>query len=201
VTARRETVDVSSLPDYAFGHQGLIWWGTLGYMVIEGSMFVIAIVTYFYLRLRVDSWPPSLPDPALTYGTINLVLMLVSAAPALLAKYAAERFDLRRVRIWMVALTAFGFVSLVVRGYEFATLNCRWDDNAYGSAVWLIMGLHTMHVATDVVENVVLSVLTFTGPMDECRFVDISENSLYWAFIVAWWIPVYLTVYFAPRWL
>jgi heme/copper-type cytochrome/quinol oxidase subunit 3 len=63
------------------------------------------------------------------------------------------------------------------------------------------MGLHTMHVATDVVENAVLSVLTFTGPMDECRFVDISENALYWGFIVAWWIPVYLTIYFAPRWL
>jgi hypothetical protein len=24
---------------------------------------------------------------------------------------------------------------------------------------------------------------------------------LYWYFIVLWWIPIYLTVYFAPRWL
>ena len=201
MTARRNAIDVSGLPDFAFGHHGLIWWGTLGYMVIEGSMFVIALVTYFYLRLRVESWPPSLPNPGLTFGTINLLLMLVSIVPALVAKAAAERFDLRRVQIWMIVLTVLGLASLILRGYEFTALNCRWDDNAYGSAVWLIMGLHTMHVATDVVENLVLSVLTFTGPMDECRFVDISENSLYWGFIVAWWIPVYLTVYFAPRWL
>ena len=40
----RTALDVSALPDHAFGHKGLIWWGTIGFMVIEGSMFVIGIV-------------------------------------------------------------------------------------------------------------------------------------------------------------
>ena len=34
----RPVVDVSHLKDSAFGHKGLIWWGTVGYMVIEGTM-------------------------------------------------------------------------------------------------------------------------------------------------------------------
>ena len=77
----RLVLDVSALPKFAFGHKGLIWWGTIGFMVIEGSMFVIALIVYFYLRLRVDVWPPSLPDPNLGVGTANLVLVLASCLP------------------------------------------------------------------------------------------------------------------------
>jgi heme/copper-type cytochrome/quinol oxidase subunit 3 len=69
----RRVLDVAALPRTVFGNQGLIWWGTTGFMVIEGSMFVIAIVVYFYLRLQVRDWPPSLPNPGLFYGTANLL--------------------------------------------------------------------------------------------------------------------------------
>ena len=200
MTSRR-TLDVSSLPGYAFGHRGLIWWGTVGFMVIEGSMFVIALITYFYLRLKVDQWPPSLPDPNPMYGSVNLLLVLMSCLPAVLAKRAAERFDLRRVRLWLAILTLFGVASVVLRAYEFPALNCRWDDNAYASITWVLLGLHSSHVATDVVDSAVLLTLMITGPIEEKRFVDVSENSLYWYFIVIWWLPIYLTVYLAPRWL
>jgi cytochrome c oxidase subunit 3 len=200
--AGHRAIDVSGLSDQgAFGHQGLIWWGTTGYMVIEGSMFVMALITYFYLRLRVDAWPPSNPNPDLLYGTFNLGVLLVSAVPNHLAKLAAEKLDLGAVRRWMVLEVLFGVALLVIRGLEFTTLNCRWDDNAYGSIVWCLMVMHTIHLATDVGETSVLAVLTFTGPMSVRRFIDVSENGLYWYFIVLWWIPIYLTVYFAPRWL
>ena len=197
----RRIVDVSALPTAAFGHHGLIWWGTVGFMVIEGTMFVMALIAYFYLRLQVGEWPPSRPNPDVGFGTANLILVLASCVPAAFAKLAAERYDLRRVRLWLAVLTLMAFVSLVLRGFEFSVLNCRWDDNAYGSIVWLIMGLHTVHVATDAVDSGVLLTMMFTGPVTPKRFVDVSENSLYWYYIVLWWVPIYLTIYFAPRWL
>ena len=199
--SERRTLDVSALPGYAFGNQGLIWWGTTGLMVIEGAMFVMVLVVYFYLRLKVSDWPPSLPNPDLTYGTIELVIVFLSCVPNALAKKAAEKFDLRGVRIWLALLTLFGIVNVVLRAYEYPSLNCRWDDNAYGSVVWLLLSLHTIHIATDVVDGAVLLALMVIGPVTKNRFVDVSENSLYWYFIVAWWIPIYLTIYFAPRWL
>jgi heme/copper-type cytochrome/quinol oxidase subunit 3 len=199
--AGQRAVDVSDLPDGMFGHQGLIWWGTVGFMVIEGSMFVMALITYFYLRLRVEEWPPSLSPPDLFYGTLNLVVMLVSAVPNHLAKLAAEKFSLIRVQFWMVICLLFGVTLLVIRAFEFTTLNARWDDNAYGSMLWCLMVLHTMHLATDVVDTGVLAALMFSGPIERKRYIDVSENGLYWYFIVLWWIPIYLTVYFAPRWL
>jgi cytochrome c oxidase subunit I+III len=47
----------------------------------------------------------------------------------------------------------------------------------------------------------VLLAVAFVEPVTKKRFVDFSENSLYWYFIVAWWIPIYATIYLAPRWL
>jgi len=197
----RTVVDVSPLPKFAFGHKGLVWWGTVGFMVIEGSIFVIGLIVYFYLRMKVAAWPPNVANPGVTFATMNLVLIVLSCIPNALAKKAAERFDLGAVRLWLVVLTLIGIAAVVLRGFEYTQLNTRWDDNAYGSIVWVLLSMHTIHVATDVVDGGVLTALMFTGPITERRFVDVSENSLYWYFIVAWWIPIYLVIYWAPRWL
>jgi cytochrome c oxidase subunit 3 len=200
--AGHRALDVGGLPDQgAFGPSGLIWWGTVGYMVIEGSMFVMALITYFYLRLKVDAWPPSAADPDLFWGTVNLVVLLASAVPNHMAKVAAEACDLGRVRRWIVVCVLFGLALLAIRGLEFGSLNVRWDDSAYGSMVWALLVLHTMHLLTDVGDTAVLTVLAFAQPMTKRRYIDVDENGLYWYFIVAWWIPIYLTIHFAPRWL
>jgi len=195
----RPVIDVSALPNSEFGHRGLIWWGTVGFMVIEGSMFAIALVVYFYLRLNVEDWPPGLPDPDPSYGTANLILVLVSLVPAVISKRAAEAFQLQRTRTWLLVLVLMGIASVILQAFEYSALNCRWDDNAYGSMVWVLLSMHTIHVSTDVVDSVVLLVMAWTKPMTRKRFVDLSENSLYWYFIVAWWIPIYVVIYFAPR--
>jgi cytochrome c oxidase subunit 3 len=194
-------IDVSALPTYAFGHRSLMWWGTVGIMVIEGTVFVLAIVAYFYVRTRVETWPPSAASPNLFWGSLNTLILLLSLAPNQWAKKAAEREDLTQVRIALVIALAFGAAFLLVRVFEFQTLNVRWDTNAYGSAVWMLMGLHTAHLLTDVLDTVVLAVLMFTGPLEGKRFVDVSENSLYWYFVVVAWLPLYAVIYLAPRYL
>jgi heme/copper-type cytochrome/quinol oxidase subunit 3 len=32
-------------------------------------------------------------------------------------------------------------------------LNVSWDANAYGSVVWLLLGLHTTHLITDTIDT------------------------------------------------
>jgi cytochrome c oxidase subunit I+III len=197
----RRTIHVAALPDYAFGHNGLIWWGTVSFIVIEGSMFVMALLAYYFLRTRVTGWPPSLPNPDVTLGTINTLVLLGSIVPNQLAKKAAEHLDLGRVRVLLPIGLAFGVVFLIVRAFEFGALGTAWNDNAYASIVWLILGLHTAHLLTDVVDSTVLTALIFTAHVEPKRLVDVNENAIYWDFVVLAWIPIYLTVYFAPRWL
>jgi heme/copper-type cytochrome/quinol oxidase subunit 3 len=201
MSGRRRALDVAQLPEYAFGHQGLIWWGTLGFMVIEASMFVMVIISYFVLRTRVPEWPPSAPNPGVTLGTVNTLVLLVSLIPNFAAKKAAEQFDVRRVRIMMPVMLVFGLAFLAIRAFEFGSLGVMWNSSAYGSIVWFIMALHTTHLLTDVLDTAVLAALVFTSHVEPKRMVDVSENALYWDFIVLSWIPVYLTIYFGPRWL
>lgn len=178
-----------------------MWWGTTGFMVIEGSMFVMAFIVYFYLRLKVPTWPPTLPNPGVGFATANLMVVFVSCIPNQLAKSAAERFDRRGARLWLGVLIAMGVVTVILRGFEYTQLNCRWGDSAYASITWVLLSMHTIHVTTDVADSAVLWAAILATPVTERRFVDVSENSLYWYFIVAWWVPIYLTVYWAPRWL
>jgi heme/copper-type cytochrome/quinol oxidase subunit 3 len=195
----RVALDVSGIQTYGFGHRSLQWWGTASMMAIEGSVFAMIIMSYIYLKGRVPHWPPSGPGPDLLWGTVNTIVLVVSCVPAALTKRAAERFDLGGVRLWISVSLAFALVFNGLRFLEFGALNVRWDSNGYGSIVWVLLGFHTVHVLTDFLDSAVLAAITFFTPMDERRFVDVSENSVYWYFVVLSWLPIYALIYFAPR--
>jgi cytochrome c oxidase subunit III len=195
-----KVLDVRGLPPGAFGHRSLMWWATAGLMLIEGTVFVLAIVAYFYIRSRTPAWPPgpTLP-PDLTWGTVNTIVLLASGIPNQLTKRAAERVDLRGTQLWMVVSLAFAAAFNIIRIAEFGHLNVSWEYNAYGSMVWLLLGLHTTHIVTDFLDSLVLGALLFIGPVEELRFVDTAENALYWYFVVFSWLPIYGVIYWAPR--
>lgn len=199
IVVENGALDVRDLASFGFSHSSLMWWGTAGLMAIESTVFAIAIVMYFYLRSLAEAWPISAPPPELSWGTINTVLLLLSCVPNHFAKRAAEQLDRRGVKLWLTICLLFGFVFLVVRGFELTALNVRWDANAYGSVVWLLMLLHTTHLVTDAWDTTVLDVLFFTGPLEGRRYVDVSENALYWYFVVLSWLPIYAVIYLAPR--
>jgi heme/copper-type cytochrome/quinol oxidase subunit 3 len=192
-------LDVRRLPSFGFSVRSLMWWGTAGLMTIEGTVFALAIVMYFYLRTHAELWPMRSPPPELLWGTLNTAVMIVSAWPNQLAKKAATRLDRSGVQLWLTVCVAFGFLILVLRGLELTALNVRWDADAYGSVVWLIMLLHTTHLVTDTWDTSVLDVLFFTGPLEGKRFVDVSENAVYWDFVVLSWLPIYAVIYFGAR--
>jgi heme/copper-type cytochrome/quinol oxidase subunit 3 len=192
-------LDVSDLPSYAYGHRSILWWGTLGFCLIEATGFALAIVMYFYLRSKASDWPPNLGPPELLWGTLNTVLLLASCVPNHFAKQAAEAERLAAVRFWLVVALVIGLAFIGVRWLELATLNVRWDTNAYGSIVWTLLGLHTTHIVTDVADTAVLAALMFTRHGRGKRFVDVSENAFYWYFVVLTWLPIYAVVYLAPR--
>lgn len=198
---RRPVLDVSQLPNVLFGTRSITWWGTIGMMAIEGTVFALAIASYFYLHSRVDQWPPGVLPPDLFWGTLNTVIFLVSVIPNEWYRRRAHKGDLRAVRIGLIVLTLFGLLNLVVRYFELRHLNCDWTLTAYGSIVWLLMGLHVVHLLTDWVDTVVLTTLFFTPHVEGKRFTDAAENASYWYFVVITWIPIYLVLYWAPRWL
>jgi len=192
--------NVAELPSTVFGSRSMMWWATLGMMVIEGWTLALLIVSYLYLRQNFASWPPlRTPHPSLLVPTINLALMFVSCVPAYMSARCAKQFDTMRVRRWLVVFSIIVVAITIVRWWELWALNTRWDTNAYGSAAWTIVGLHTTLLAIDVADTVGLTLLFFMRELPAKMYTDTNDNSLYWYFSVAIWMPIYLIVYVGPR--
>jgi heme/copper-type cytochrome/quinol oxidase subunit 3 len=196
---RGTALDVSGMPTFAFGTRSPMWWGTMGLVAVESTVFALTIMAYFYLRSHANVWPMSRIPPDLLWGNLNTAILLASLWPNRKAKQAAERLDIHGVRLWMTVCMLFSVAFLAVRAYEFGALNTRWDSDAYGSVVWMLLGLHTTHLITDAYDSLVLTVLMFTGPHEGKRFVDVSENAGYWYFVVLSWVPIYAVIYWGAR--
>jgi heme/copper-type cytochrome/quinol oxidase subunit 3 len=96
-------------------------------------------------------------------------------------------------------LSLISILVLAIRAFEFTTLNVRWDQNAYGSIVWVLLGLHTTHILTDAIDTVVLTALMFTRHAKGKRFADTEDNGFYWDFVVLSWLPFYGLIYWVSR--
>jgi cytochrome c oxidase subunit 3 len=144
--------------------------------------------------------PPPFAPPNWIAGTLFTLVMLVSEIPNTIIKKAAEQGKLREVRKLLLVMTAIGFVLLIIRAFEFNSLNVKWYDNAYGSIVWALLVLHTTHILTDWGDTAVLAALMHTKHgIEGRRFIDVSENALYWRFVWIVWLPIYFLIYWLPR--
>ena len=191
--------DVRALPTVTFGHRSLMWWGTLGFMVIEGWTLALIIAMYFYVRQNFLNWPPlRTPLPSLFYPTINLAVILVSLVPTYLADRASRRLDLSAVKLWLLISSLISLVIPVLRWFELWSLNVRWDSNAYGSAAWLIVGTHASLLLLDVADTVGIALFYWLRRMPIKAMSDVSDNSFYWYFMALIWVPLYLIVYVGP---
>lgn len=187
------------LPPHAHGNRSLTWWGMMGIVAIESTAFVLAVATYFYLATHSRVWPPHEARPDLFAGTLFTIVVVLSGVPNYWLKRAAEAEKLRQVRIGLVVMSVAAIVLLPIRYYEFVGLHVAWSDSAYGSITVTLLGLHTVHLITDLYDTLVLTALMFTKHAKGRRFVDTAENALYWNFVILAWLPIYAVIYFAPR--
>src|SRR5882724_10667784 len=55
--------DFSGLPLHGMATASPTWWGTLAFMLIEGTGFALAIAVYLYLMSLAPTWPIDAPRP------------------------------------------------------------------------------------------------------------------------------------------
>jgi cytochrome c oxidase subunit 3 len=198
---RPMTLDVSGLPSVAFGHRNTTWLANVFYMAIEGMMFALMFATYFYLRTRSTDWPPGHLPPALRYGIANSVVFLFSVIPARWVAKCAPSGDRGAIRKGLLILSLFGLIATAIRVFEFTTLNCRWTDDAYSSTIWVLIGMHSGHLITELIETLVLFVMSFTSKMEGTRLADAAINSDYWYFVVITGLMIDVLIYGTTRFL
>ncbi|MBV9406186.1 MAG: cytochrome c oxidase subunit 3, partial [Acidobacteriaceae bacterium] len=173
------TLDVSHLPPYDISSQAPLWWGQMCIVAIEATMFSIVIAAYFYMRLRMDVWPPPGDQfPHLVLPTVALIPLIASALASYWASEAAKKNDKRGMvwgMVWNVALAGVFFVMRIV---EWHSLNFNWKADAQGSYVWAFLGLHSFDYIADLVMTIVLLLIVLSGRYGEKQRLGVHVDSI-----------------------
>jgi heme/copper-type cytochrome/quinol oxidase subunit 3 len=199
----RVVMNVAELPDVVFGPRDIMWWGTMGFVVIEGFTLALTAAVYLYLQQNFATWPPEgTPLPDLLVPTIQVVLMVLSLPFVWWIGRVAHRFDFEKVRLGLTVAAVINAVFVVLRLVEaISSLNVKWDTNAYGSAQWLILGSHFTLLAIEFVEVSGMALMFWLAPIEEKHFSDAADMAMYWAFMVLSWVPLYVLCFLVPRWI
>ena len=199
----RASLDVSALPTNAFGNRDIMWWGTLGFIVIEGFSLVLCAVAYVYTIDNFATWPPAgIRRPDVLAPTVNVTIMLASLPlMSWLYRVAHER-DLAKVRLGLTGAAAVSVAINAMRVWELTrSLNVRWDANAYGSVQWLVVGTHGTLLAIQLLEIAGMAAIFWIGPVEKKHFSDAADVAFYWFFIVFAWMPLYALCFLLPHWI
>lgn len=206
----RAVIDVSDLPGSAMDHRSPIWWGNLLLLLIETTMIALLVATYFYLRVvDISLWPPPKvnqlpilyhPVPSLLIPTINLLVILAGLVPMIWTDRACLARNAGAVKAGLLLWMLFGIASIVLRFYEFPALHFRWNDNAYASVVWTLLGLHLSHLIACTAENSIMAAWVLTKGLDDKHARDVRVTATYWYWIAGVWVLLYVLVYWTPRW-
>jgi heme/copper-type cytochrome/quinol oxidase subunit 3 len=204
----RRALDVSHLPTSAWDHHEPAWWGNLLAILIETTTLIIAIASYLYLHQNFGQWPPPRidtqpilgnPTPDLLLGTINVALMLATCLTMYWTDMAARRKDRTAVLGWLLLMLVVSLICTAIRFYEFPHLHVRWDFNAYGSLVWLILGLHLTYLIALASEFLVMWVWLATHEFDNHHALDVTLAGGGWYWVAGTGLIVYLVVYWGAR--
>jgi cytochrome c oxidase subunit 3 len=191
-------IDVGALPRHAVGQRAPLWWGTVLLIAIESTCFAMLFTSYLYVRNNFDEWPPD-QRLRLLPGALPLAILLLSVWPTWVYRSAAcaERFV--AMRRWLVVATLLALLAVALRAWEIAALPFLWTGNAYTSVVWMSLGMHTVEIATGVVESIFMCVILFRPRVETKSFEDVEASALFWFFSVFVWLPFALLFYLDGR--
>lgn len=193
---KRRVLDVTALPNLAFGSRDPLWWAVMLAIAIEATMLVLLVIAYFYVSDRTTPFPPAhIPAYVAWIATVDLACWMVACIPQHRASKAAIRGELRPMRRNLIAATLLAIAGIALRIWLMSELPFRWDDHAYGSVVWGLLGLNLFHGLTAIGEDGVYVVLLFLGPVEDKHRVDVEVSSPLAYFVAVGAIVVWAVVF------
>jgi cytochrome c oxidase subunit 3 len=164
-------------------------------VLAEGTLLILAVGSYWYLRFRNTQWPPpGFPDPEVVLPLVLTGVLIAAAAPVVLAARAAqaERVTMARGLLGLSLVLQLGYLAAQALLFRHDLLDFSPGDHAYGSAYFMLLGLHHAHVVAGVLLSGVL-LARLAGGLTSYRLTGLRAAALYWCVVSALAVPVVLT--------
>jgi cytochrome c oxidase subunit III len=130
---------------------------------------------------------------------INTAVLLTSGLTVTLAHWALKRGARRALIASLAATIALGatFIALQIHEYLYAygELGLTLRSGVYGSTFFMLTGFHGLHVTMGLVALIVIFGRVLAGHFCAGRHFGFEAVALYWHFVDAVWLGLYLFVY------
>lgn len=195
-----ETLAVArALPVGSAGKLSSGWWGMWTLVATEAALFSYLLFSYFYVGSQtVGPWPPSGP-PALRIAGPGTAILMAASFTMWLGERGVRKGRRGQLLLGLAATITLGAVFLGLQLVEWRGKPFSISSSAYGSLFFTVTGFHMAHVLLGLLMLAVLFVWTLLGYFDERRYAAVSTGALYWHFVTAVWIAVFLALYVAPQ--
>jgi cytochrome c oxidase subunit III len=167
----------------------------------EAAIFTIFVVAYlFYLGKSVSGPQPGDVLQAPIFLTVCLLSssLTVHAGVKALAKGHVGKFT-----GWWLATLVLGAMFLAGTGVEWRRLitvdGLTISTNLFGTTYYSLVGLHAFHVTVGVIALALASVFALFGWVTPRHASRSEVFSIYWHFVDAVWVVVFLVVYVVGR--
>ena len=176
------------------------WWGMAVVIMTEGTIFLILLASYLFLRAASTEWPiGGIELPKLRLAVPFSFVLWGSSIPIFWAEAGIRKGMVGRLKAGVLISFLMGLGFLAYTLYDFNDLHFGWRDNAYGSIYYTIVGLHALHVFVGLGFNVLVQIKAWLGRYDHGRHASAEVFFLYWHFVDAVWLFVFPVFFLSPH--
>jgi len=170
-------------------------------ILAEAAIFIIFVVAYvFYLGKSITG--PT-PRDVLELPILTTICLLSSSLTVHFAVSALHAGKQRMCSLWLAATVTLAGIFLAGTGQEWYQLiyhdGLTIQTNLFGTTFYSLVGLHATHVVIGMFMLTLALIFSLRGDMTSKHTERLEVLSLYWHFVDAVWVIVFLVVYVLGR--
>jgi len=185
-----KNVNVSNVTKQRMHPHKFTLWIALGSLV----MMFAGLTSAFIVKSNQVGWKPvSLPN----VFWISTIVIVISSATIIAAQRAFKNRNLATYRLLMIVTLLLGITFIATQWQGFQALwaqQITFKGSGGGQFLYVIFGLHALHVAGGVIVLLVMVTKAFFGRVKIYSSVPVEIAATYWHFVDLLWI--YLLVFF-----
>ncbi|WP_353073700.1 cytochrome c oxidase subunit 3 [Tunturiibacter gelidoferens] len=198
-TASRIPIDGPIETPWKLPYRGTVGMACL--IIAESAIFIIFVVAYIYYIGKSLSGPT--PAQVLELPIFGTICLLSSSIFVHFAVSNLRKDNLRGCTLNLAATVLLGTIFLATTAREWYHLihdeGLTIKTNLFGTTYYSLVGLHATHVVVGLIMLSLTLGLSLTGHVKEEHSEKLEVLSLYWHFVDAVWVVVFLVVYVLGR--
>lgn len=187
-----------ALPVGSKGRLSSGWWGMAALIATEAALFAYLLFSYFYIAAQsAGPWPPD-GAPKLDLAIAGTIMLVLGSVTMWWGEKGIRTGKQSQLLIGLGVSVLLGLAFVGLEGFEWSRKHFTPATNAYGSLYFTVTGFHLTHVLVGVVMLIMLFVWTWFGYFGVRRHSTVAIAVMYWHFVTAVWVAVFLTFYVTP---